>query len=107
MVFFSILQLVRNYANEKQLSKPLWCCFPEKMQRWVFWRPVDEIERYARMHPRIPLKAYVIFCPPIHVLDTLFLVLAIVGIILQFTLLRISSDTDEVITHKSLTVCGD
>ena len=37
-----------------------------------------------------------IFCPLVHILDMLFLLLSIFGVVLEFTLLRSATSTDEV-----------
>jgi len=57
---------------------------------------IIDIENYAKMHARIPLRAYVVFYPVIHILDIIFLLLSITGVILEFTLLRSATTTDEV-----------
>lgn len=57
----------------------------------------DSIDEHAELCAYIPLRAYVIFCPVIHILDIIFLLLSIIGVILEFTiLLRGVTSTDEV-----------
>ena len=58
------------------------------------------------VYPYIPLKAYIVFFPLIHVLDITFLLLSITGIILVFTLLRAARTTDEVNYITVVIVCN-
>jgi len=74
----------------RKLSKPLWRCFPQQLQNQFWW---NSIRNYS---PYIPLKAYLIFFPPLHVLDVIFLLLSICGVVLEFTVLRTTTTTDEV-----------
>jgi len=87
--------MVRDYATKKQLNKPLWCCFPQLLQRCIWWTRNDKLNY-------IPLKAYAIFCPPLHILDIVFLLLSISGVVLEFTVLRSATATDEVCNTLSL-----
>jgi len=58
-----------------------------------------EREECANKDLYIPLKAYLIFCPPIHILDIIFMILTISGVVLVFTLMRSASTTDEVLYY--------
>jgi len=83
--------MVRDYATGQKLSKPLWSSFtPKQIQRHFRWISTEHSYQY------IPLKAYVIFCPLLHILDVIFLLLSITGVVLEFTLLRVANTTDEV-----------
>ena len=87
--------MVRDYATKQKLRKPLWSCLsPKQLQ----------IQHNDNVHPYVPLKAYVIFCPLLHILDFIFLLLSITGVVLEFTLLRSANTTDEVsmrlLAHK-------
>jgi len=75
----------------------LWSsCLPKQLQLCIWKKSKDDIEEYANMHQFIPLKAYLIFCPPMRILDTIFLLLSITGVSLEFTVLRSATNTDEV-----------
>ena len=54
------------------------------------------VNQNTHVYPYIPIQAYVVFCPMKHIIDMIFLILSITGIILQFTLLRSATTTDEV-----------
>lgn len=53
------------------------------------------VNESKHVYPYIPIQAYVVFCPVKHIIDVIFLLLSITGIILQFTLLRTATTTDE------------
>ena len=80
----------------------MWSYLPKNIQLCLWQKSTEDIEQYANMYQFIPLRAYVIFCPPVHILDMIFLLLSIIGVILEFTLLRRATSTDEVSVLKFL-----
>ncbi|XP_065887997.1 uncharacterized protein [Dysidea avara] len=97
-------KMVRDYATKQKLRKPLWSCLsPKQLQRYFWWISANDIQHNDNSHPYVPLKAYVIFCPLLHILDFIFLPLSITGVVLEFTLLRSANTTDEFI-HRSTVV---
>ena len=98
---------MRDYAIKKDYGKPLWAYLPLKIQTQIWWTSADirRIEKYTGMNEYIPLRAFVIFCPVMHSLDIIFLLLSIGGVTLEFTVLRKVTTTDEVSNELKPSIC--
>lgn len=78
----------------------MWSYLPVNMQMYLWKLSAKENEKHAELHAHIPLRAYVIFYPITHILDIVFLLISITGVVLEFTVLRSATSTDDVSAPK-------